>query len=235
MFGHEKGAFTGAVATHRGRFELADRGTLFLDEVSEIKPQLQAKLLRILQERRFERVGVTRTIEFDVRIVAATNCDLTEEMRAGRFREDLYHRLAVFPIRIPPLRERLADLIPLAQELLSHISRQLGRPTLTLDDAARARLTAYAWPGNVRELGNVLERAAILADGTVLGADLILTGPLAATSQGFSEEVVEKLEDLEKDAIRRTLALTGGNRKQTAARLGIGLRTLYDKLKLYDL
>jgi two-component system response regulator FlrC len=235
MFGHEKGAFTGAVATHRGRFELADRGTLFLDEVSEIKPQLQAKLLRILQERRFERVGGTRTIEVDVRIVAATNCDLTEEMRAGRFREDLYHRLAVFPIRIPPLRERLADLIPLAQELLSHISRQLGRPTLTLDDAARARLTSYAWPGNVRELGNVLERAAILADGTVLGADLILTGPLAATSQGFSEEVVEKLEDLEKDAIRRMLALTGGNRKQTAARLGIGLRTLYDKLKLYDL
>jgi two-component system response regulator FlrC len=235
MFGHEKGAFTGAVATHRGRFELADRGTLFLDEVSEIKPQLQAKLLRILQERRFERVGGTRTIEVDVRIVAATNCDLTEEMRAGRFREDLYHRLAVFPIRIPPLRERLADIIPLAQELLSHISRQLGRPTLTLDDAARARLTAYAWPGNVRELGNVLERAAILADGTVLGADLILTGPLAATSQGFSEEAVEKLEDLEKDAIRRMLALTGGNRKQTAARLGIGLRTLYDKLKVYDL
>ena len=235
MFGHEKGAFTGAVSNHRGRFELADRGTLFLDEVSELRPQLQAKLLRVLQERRFERVGGSRTIEVDVRIVAATNCDLTDEMRAGRFREDLYHRLAVFPIRIPPLRERLADLIPLAEELLLRIARQLGRPTLTLDDGARARLATYSWPGNVRELGNVLERAAILSEGNVLGAELILTGPLAASSPSLGAATGEKLEDLEKDAIRRMLALTGGNRKQTAARLGIGLRTLYDKLKVYDL
>jgi two-component system response regulator AtoC len=235
MFGHEKGAFTGAVSSHRGRFELADGGTLFLDEVGELRPQLQAKLLRILQERRFERVGGTRTIEVDVRIVAATNSDLTEAMRAGRFREDLYHRLAVFPIRIPPLRERLADIIPLAEDLLARIARQLGRPTLSLDEAARARLASYAWPGNVRELGNVLERAAILAEGTVLGAELILTGPTASVSQSTGSVAAEKLEDMEKDAIRRMLALTGGNRKQTAARLGIGLRTLYDKLKVYDL
>jgi len=235
MFGHEKGAFTGAVSSHRGRFELADGGTLFLDEVGELRPQLQAKLLRVLQERRFERVGGTRTIEVDVRIVAATNSDLTEAMRAGRFREDLYHRLAVFPIRIPPLRERLADIIPLAEELLAGIARQLGRASLTLDDAARARLAGYAWPGNVRELGNVLERAAILAEGTVLGPELILTGPLPAASREPGGTAGEKLEDLEKEAIRRLLALTGGNRKQTAARLGIGLRTLYDKLKVYDL
>ncbi len=235
MFGHEKGAFTGAVSSHRGRFELADGGTLFLDEVGELRPQLQAKLLRVLQERRFERVGGTRTIEVDVRIVAATNSDLTEAMRAGRFREDLYHRLAVFPIRIPPLRERLADIIPLAHDLLARIARQLGRPSLVLDDAARARLASYAWPGNVRELGNVLERAAILAEGNVLGADLILTGPTASASQAADGSGSEKLEDMEKEAIRRTLALTGGNRKQTAARLGIGLRTLYDKLKVYDL
>jgi two-component system response regulator FlrC len=235
MFGHEKGSFTGAVSNHRGRFELADGGTLFLDEVSELRPQLQAKLLRILQERRFERVGGTRTIEVDVRIVAATNSDLAEAMRAGRFREDLYHRLAVFPIRIPPLRERLADIIPLAEDLLARIARQLGRTALTLDEAARARLASYAWPGNVRELGNVLERAAILAEGTVLGAEQILTGPADVASHGNGNGAAEKLEDMEKDAIRRMLALTGGNRKQTAARLGIGLRTLYDKLKVYDL
>jgi two-component system response regulator FlrC len=235
MFGHEKGSFTGAVSNHRGRFELADGGTLFLDEVSELRPQLQAKLLRILQERRFERVGGTRTIEVDVRIVAATNSDLAEAMRAGRFREDLYHRLAVFPIRIPPLRERLADIIPLAEDLLARIARQLGRTALTLDEAARARLASYAWPGNVRELGNVLERAAILAEGTVLGAEQILTGPADVASRGNGSGAAEKLEDMEKDAIRRMLALTGGNRKQTAARLGIGLRTLYDKLKVYDL
>jgi two-component system response regulator AtoC len=236
IFGHEKGAFTGAVSTRRGRFELADGGTLFLDEVSELRPELQAKLLRVLQERRFERVGGTRTIEVDVRIVAATNCDLAAEMKAGRFREDLYHRLAVFPVRIPPLRERLADIIPLAEALLGRISRQLGRSTLSLDDAARARLISYAWPGNVRELGNVLERAAILCEGSTIGADLILTGPLDASFKLVAEATSgEKLEDLEREAIRHMLALTGGNRKQTAARLGIGLRTLYDKLKVYDL
>jgi two-component system response regulator AtoC len=236
MFGHEKGAFTGAVSTRRGRFELADGGTLFLDEVSELRPELQAKLLRVIQERRFERVGGTRTIEVDVRIVAATNCDLAAEMQGGRFREDLYHRLAVFPLRIPPLRERLGDIIPLAESLLARISRQLGRASLSLDDGARARLVAYAWPGNVRELGNVLERAAILCEGSTIGEGLILTGPTAASFRlPGAQPAGEKLEDLEREAIRHMLALTGGNRKQTAARLGIGLRTLYDKLKVYDL
>jgi two-component system response regulator AtoC len=235
MFGHEKGAFTGAITSRRGRFELADRGTLFLDEVGELRPHLQAKLLRVLQERRFERVGGTRTVEVDVRIVAATNCDLVAEMQAGRFREDLYHRLAVFPIRLPPLRERLSDIIPLAETLLQRIARQLGRPPFVLDSAAQARLVSYAWPGNVRELGNVLERAAILSDGSVLPADLIVTGGVAGIGQASLVSSGEKLQDLERDAIRRMLSLTGGNRKQTAARLGIGLRTLYDKLKVYDL
>jgi two-component system response regulator FlrC len=235
MFGHEKGAFTGAVASRRGRFELADRGTLFLDEVGELRPHLQAKLLRVLQERRFERVGGTRTVEVDVRIVAATNCDLAAEMQANRFREDLYHRLAVFPIRLPPLRERLADIIPLAETLLERIARQLGRPRFTLDASAQSRLVTYGWPGNVRELGNVLERAAILADGPVLGGDLIVTGSAPGAEQATLPMSGERLQDLERDAIRRMLSLTGGNRKQTAARLGIGLRTLYDKLKVYDL
>ncbi|MGD0837638.1 MAG: sigma-54 dependent transcriptional regulator [Polyangia bacterium] len=236
MFGHEKGSFTGALATRRGRFELADGGTLFLDEVSELKPGLQAKLLRVLQERCFERVGGTRTIEVDVRIVAATNCDLAAELQAGRFREDLYHRLAVFPVRIPPLRERIPDIGPLAETLLARIARQLGRPTLVLADDARARLLAYGWPGNVRELGNVLERAAILCEGTTINADLILTGPVNSAFRAATDAANgEKIEDLEREAIRRMLAMTGGNRKQTAARLGIGLRTLYDKLKLYGL
>jgi two-component system response regulator FlrC len=234
MFGHEKGAFTGATAVRRGRFELADGGTLFLDEVAELKPQLQAKLLRVLQEQRFERVGGTRTIDVDVRIVAATNRDLGEEMRAGRFREDLYHRLAVFPIRLPPLRERPGDVLPLAQHLLARIARQLGRPSFQLDQAAEAALVRYPWPGNVRELANVLERAAILADGQAISKDLLVLGlPSPSAPEPAADDGT--LEELEKQAIRRALAATGGNRKQTAARLGIGLRTLYDKLRAYGI
>ncbi|MBN2577311.1 MAG: sigma-54-dependent Fis family transcriptional regulator [Deltaproteobacteria bacterium] len=236
MFGHEKGAFTGATAVRRGRFELADGGTLFLDEVAELRPPLQAKLLRVLQEQRFERVGGTRTIEVDVRIIAATNRDLGEEIRAGRFRDDLYHRLAVFPIRLPPLRERLADVVPLAHHLLARVARQLGRPPFQLDDAAQAALVAYAWPGNVRELANVLERAGILADGQTIAKDLLVLGPPALAAAAAEPASAEgTLEDLEKQAIRRALAATGGNRKQTAARLGIGLRTLYDKLRAYGI
>jgi two-component system, NtrC family, response regulator AtoC len=245
MFGHEKGAFTGATAVRRGRFELADGGTLFLDEVAEIKPQLQAKLLRVLQEQRFERVGGTRTIEVDVRIIAATNRDLGEEMRAGRFREDLFHRLAVFPLRLPPLRERSGDVVPLAQHLLSRIARQLGRPSFQIDPAAQAALGRYAWPGNVRELANVLERAAILADRPTITEDLLVLGlpslsapaPAGAppTVAAPESDAAETLEQLEQQAIRRALAVTGGNRKQAATRLGIGLRTLYDKLRAYGI
>jgi two-component system, NtrC family, response regulator AtoC len=236
MFGHEKGAFTGATAVKRGRFELADGGTLFLDEVAEIRPQLQAKLLRVLQERRFERVGGTRTIEVDARIIAATNRDLTEGMKAGHFREDLYHRLAVFPIRLPPLRVRPGDIAPLAGRLLARMARQLGQPAFRLDEGARARLAAYAWPGNVRELANVLERAAILADGPEITAQLLVFGlPVASEPPSESTSLDGTLEALDKQAIRRALAATGGNRKQAATRLGIGRRTLYDKLRAYDI
>ncbi len=232
MFGHEKGAFTGAVEQRRGRFELADGGTLFLDEVGELPPGLQAKLLRVLQEQRFERVGGTRTIAVDVRIIAATNRDLEAEMRAGRFREDLYHRLAVFPVRLPPLRERPADIEPLALHLLARIARQLGRPGLQLGDGALDALHARSWPGNVRELGNALERAAILADGdTVTARDLAAEGNAAPTTSAIDGT----LRDLEREAIRRALAAVGGHRRKAAERLGIGLRTLYDKLKEYDL
>ena len=231
IFGHEKGAFTGAAAGRRGRLELADGGTLFLDEIGELKLELQAKLLRVIQERRFERVGGTRTIEVDVRWIAATNRNLEEMVSARTFREDLYHRLAVFPVRLPPLRERRRDLLPLAEALLARVAADLGRPPLKLDDLARERIEKGIWRGNVRELGNALERAAILADGDVVrGEDfqVAMASPLADIAGGTMEEI-------ERGAIERALAETGGNRRRAAERLGIGERTLYDKLKRYGL
>jgi two-component system, NtrC family, response regulator AtoC len=230
IFGHEKGAFTGATTSRRGRLELADGGTLFLDEIGELKPEFQAKLLRILQDRRFERVGGSRTIEVDVRWVAATNRDLEEMVRIGRFREDLYHRLAVFPIRLPPLRDRHHDLLPIAEALLARIGADLGRPPLRLDDAARSRISAARWPGNVRELGNALERAAILAEGSVIRADDIM---IAGTHE--REESIRTMSEVEREAIQQALDEVGGNRRLAAERLGIGVRTLYDKLKRYHI
>jgi len=230
LFGHEKGAFTSAIATRRGRIELAEGGTLFLDEIGELKLELQSKLLRVLQERRFERVGGTRTMEADVRWIAATNRDLERMLADGRFREDLFHRLAVFPVRLPPLRERPADIMPLAETLLARIGRDLGRSGLRLGAEARKAIAEADWPGNVRELANALERAAILADGPELRArDLGTLARVQPAAGGGS------LDDVEREAIARTLAEVGGNRKKAAARLGIGLRTLYDKLKRYGI
>ncbi len=231
LFGHEKGAFTGATALRRGRVELAEGGTLFLDEIAELKVELQAKLLRVLQERRFERVGGSRTLHADVRWIAATNRELEQRMASGRFREDLYHRLAVFPVRLPPLRERRRDIAPLAQALLGRISREIGRPGLRLGPGVAEALAEAAWPGNVRELANALERAAILANGMELTvADLALPSRSPAAAGP-----AESLSDMERETIARVLAETGGNRKKAAARLGIGLRTLYEKLKRYGL
>jgi len=231
IFGHEKGAFTGASASRRGRLELADGGTLFLDEIGELKLELQAKLLRVIQERRFERLGGTRTIEVDVRWIAATNRNLEEMMGARTFREDLYHRLAVFPIRLPPLRERRRDLLPLAEALLARLAADLGRPPLRLDDLARERITQGPWRGNVRELGNALERAAILAEGDVVrGDDLYIT-----MASSPSDVAGRTMEEIERGAIERALSESGGNRRRAAERLGIGERTLYDKLKRYGL
>src|SRR6185436_10389392 len=230
IFGHEKGAFTGATASRRGRLELADGGTLFLDEIGELKLELQAKLLRVIQERRFERLGGTRTIEVNVRWIAATNRNLDEMMAARTFREDLYHRLAVFPIRLPPLRERRRDLMPLAEALLARLASDLGRPPLKLDEAARERITQGVWRGNVRELGNALERAAILAEGDVVRGD-----DLQVTIASTVAELGGTMEDIERGAIERALSESGGNRRRAAERLGIGERTLYDKLKRYGL
>lgn len=233
LFGHEKGAFTGAVERRRGRIELTDGGTFFLDEIGELKPGLQAKLLRVLEERCFERLGGALTIRVDVRWVAATNRDLEAMVREGSFREDLYHRLAVFPIAVPPLRARREDIPALAQILLTKTAGRLGRSDLRLDDSAQQLLSHREWPGNIRELANAIERAAILSDGSVLTAASFDTslGPTARTSSSTGSTLAE----IERDTIRTTLDSVDGNRRLAAERLGIGLRTLYDKLKRYEL
>ncbi len=230
LFGHEKGAFTGATVQRRGRIEHAAGGTFFLDEVGELRIDLQAKLLRVLQERTFERVGGHRTLAADVRWVAATNCDLDAMVRDGSFREDLFHRLAAFPLTLPPLRERREDILPLAELLLQEVCRELKRPALALSEAAKSSLLSAPWPGNIRQLRNVLERAAILCEGRLLA-----TLDLPAASTSTTVEAPLAMEDVEKDAITRALAASQGNRRRAAQALGIGLRTLYEKLKRYGL
>ncbi len=234
IFGHEAGAFTGATGSRRGRLELADGGSLFLDEIGELKLELQAKLLRVLQERRFERVGGTRTIQVDVRWIAASNRDLGAMIREGSFREDLYHRLAVFPLTLPPLRERKEDLLPLAESLLVRICRELGRSPLRLDDSVGALLHRAPWYGNVRELANALERAAILAEGERLSAEDLSpsSGGAAARSDPRPSGTMAEMEE---GAIRRALEAAGGHRRKAAEALGIGERTLYEKLKQYGI
>ncbi len=239
LFGHEKGAFTGAHSLRRGRIELANGGTFFLDEVGELKLDLQAKLLRVLEERRFERLGGSTPVTVDVRWVAATNRDLRAMVQEGTFREDLYHRLAVFPIRLPPLRERREDIIPLAETLVADLSAAARRATTPrLDDSVKARLQGEDWPGNVRELRNVLERAMILADGPVIKAEHLWIDASSVTPNRPRAPVARRkgsLKELERQTILCTLADVGGNRRLAAMKLGIGLRTLHEKLTRYEL
>jgi DNA-binding NtrC family response regulator len=236
LFGHEKGAFTGASARKRGRFELADKGTLFLDEIGEINQNVQIKILRVLQERRFERVGGEETVEVDVRIVAATNRDLKEEIRKGSFREDLYYRLNVVNIRVPPLRERRDDIPLLAMSFLKEFAAENGKAIEGFDPKARQAIYAYPWPGNVRELRNSIESAVVMASNAHIGLDDL---PPNVRSSGEERDVRvpvgSTLEEAEKILIRETLAAQGGNKSKTAETLGIGRKTLYQKIEEYGL
>jgi len=235
LFGHVKGAFTGAWKDNPGRLEAAAHGTVFLDEVGELPPELQAKLLRFLEERRFERVGGRRTIEVDARLVAATNRDLEAEVARGRFRSDLYFRLNVVGIRLPPLRERPEDLLPLVSHLLRSLAARHGRSTTpTLSDAARELIESYGWPGNVRELVNALERALVLSTGDVVQADGLPDAVLAPPAVAHSEQAAGSLEDLERTHIQQVLA-ESVTLEQAAARLGIGVTTLWRKRKRYGI
>ena len=239
LFGYEKGAFTGAYQACPGKFEQAQGGTLLLDEISEMDLGLQAKLLRVLQEREVERLGGRKTIELDVRILATSNRELRQEVREKRFREDLYYRLNVFPLHLPPLRERKGDILPLAERLLAVNSRDGGQPVPELSADARRKLLAYDWPGNIRELENVIKRGLILAGGQVVDADAIQFAAEAclheeeipcADAPAGPERLGEDLRTHEQNIILEALRAAGGVRKKAAEALGISQRTLRYKI-----
>jgi len=240
LFGHERGAFTGAVARKIGKFELSHRGTLFLDEISELYPELQVKLLRVLEERQVMRVGGSELIDVDFRLIAATNRDLEKEVAEGRFREDLYYRLKVVTLRIPPLRERPGDIQQLADHFLEIYRTEHGKPPKRLSPEALEILSRFPWPGNVRELRNVIESVVVFHQGDVvqpsdLPVEVRESSTLAAP--GGPVQVVagepRTMADIERQAILETLSRTGGHRARAADILGIGLRTLQRKLKEY--
>jgi DNA-binding NtrC family response regulator len=238
LFGHEKGAFTGAHQLKKGKMEQAHGGTVFLDEVGDISAELQTKLLRFLQEREFERVGGTQPIAVDVRVIAATNRDLSLWVAEGRFRDDLYYRLNVFPLEIPPLRSRPIDIPALAKQFLKRHEQIAGRAGFSFTDAALAELTGYDWPGNIRELGNVVQRAMILAPGAEIGPEHLMlphtSSRLARESaRSLGGQVESGLKDIERDTILNTLQRMQGSRRKTAEALMMSERTLRHKLKQY--
>ena len=242
FFGHEKGAFTGATE-REGRFELADGGTILLDEISEIAPSLQAKLLRVLQEKEFERVGGNKTIEVKVRVLATTNRNLLEEVEKGNFREDLYYRLNVFPIAVPALRERDSDILLLANTFLARHAKRHGIEKISFSKNCEKAIISHHWPGNVRELENAVERAVILADvGKKIESDLLGIADVrtqveakSKVSSDSKETDEESMQEVERKHIQKVLESCDGNRTHAAKKLGLNVRTLRNKIKEYDL
>jgi two-component system nitrogen regulation response regulator NtrX len=242
LFGHVRGAFTGAVADRRGKFEAADGGTIFLDEIGDMSLKTQAKVLRVLQEQTMEPVGSTNRIKVDARVLAATNKDLQAEIRAGRFREDLYFRLTVVPISVPPLRERQEDIPLLADHFMAEFAREYGRRVKTFDPGARVALQQYPWPGNVRELRNVIERLMIMVPGDNISAPALtfldpsgLTRPALVDAPSERRTLHEARDQFERDLILRTLAEQQGNMSRTAEVLGVERSNLYRKMKAFGI
>jgi transcriptional regulator with GAF, ATPase, and Fis domain len=244
LFGHERGAFTGADRLKRGRFELATGGTLFLDEVGELAPAVQAKLLRVLQERRYERVGGTTTLSADVRLIAATNRDLEDAVAGARFREDLFYRLAVFRVHLPSLRERGDDILVLADRFVREFGSRMGKADVGLSREARDLLLAYHWPGNIRELQNAIERAVILSDGGLITAGQLGVTPAAGRAaaappreahDGGDTAALQALPEMEKQAVVEALKRSKGNKSQAAAALGLSRTRFYTLLRRYGL
>ena len=238
LFGHEKGAFTGAATRRQGCFELADSGTLLLDEIAEMPAMLQAKLLRVIEERAIRRLGSRREIEIDVRILAATNRDPGDAVREGKLREDLLYRLNVFTVRLPALKDRKEDLPLLAQHLVTHLAEKHGRPARFLSPGAMHALQFHAWPGNVRELRNVIERAVVVCSGEQIERHHFAPYPIEQRERLRAEDTISlpvgtPLDEVERQMIMRTLKKTGNNKTRAAQLLGISLKTLHNKLNLY--
>jgi transcriptional regulator with PAS, ATPase and Fis domain len=231
LFGYERGAFTGAQQSKVGQIELASNGVLFLDEVTEMSLSAQAKFLRVLQEREFQRLGGTRPIKANVRVIAATNRDLHKAVERGTFREDLYYRLQVFEIAIPPLRDRRSDVLPLADAFLQEIARSFGRPPAGLTADAKRALLEYSWPGNVRELRNALERAAIVCEGGLIAPQHLQlpSRPYPGTAE------TTDLNEVERQTIGHVMRETRGNKSRAARRLGLSRTQLYGRLRKYGL
>jgi two-component system response regulator HydG len=237
LFGHEKGAFTGAMTQRKGRFEYAHKGTLFLDEIGDVPLATQVKLLRVLEEREITRVGSNVPLKVDVRLVAATNQDLEDLVKQGKFRQDLYYRLKVVTIRLPPLRERQGDVLLLADRFLHEFAAEHSKRIEGLDPEVRRALSAYPWPGNVRELRNAVEHMVVMEKGPTITTDDLPETVTGARQEPRSIDALAgmSLEDVERELIRNTLVLTEGNREAAAKILDIGERTLYRKINKYGL